>query len=431
VYIFILPKLGLGENISKGVKRVINIGVDQSLPYFDLRRARLLNVIVFSISIILLIFLAINLVQENYFLAVSDILLFVVVCIPSWILQYKKKYKANLFMITSAFFFYTTILTILEYDVNRQTEHILPAIAIMVIFLFDGWKKNLMFLIFPISFFTIRFTIMYQEFGEITFKSLHLIYLIEFTIVYVFASYFKADMMHFYKKLELSNQTKDKLFRIISHDLRSPFSSLLGTSELQKRFIESGDKEKIEKSSEIIYSASSKIYKLTQSLLEWSMTQTETFVVQKKLSNMNELIEQTVDFCEISATTKDIKIHFEPIDPIELNCDAVMTQIAVRNIIMNAVKFSHRESVIYVSAHKTDKEVFILIKDSGVGMDEETLTNVFEDSIIHSSYGTEKEKGSGLGLRISKELIEKQGGSIDAQSEPNEGSTFTVSLPIS
>lgn len=128
--------------IPRQLQALINFGINPSLSYWDERKAKLLNVIVFSISLILLIFLAINLFQKNYFLAISDIAMILVICIPSWILQYKNKYKANLLLITCAFFVCTTVLTILKYDVNRQTEHILPAISIMVIFLFDGWRKT-------------------------------------------------------------------------------------------------------------------------------------------------------------------------------------------------------------------------------------------------------------------------------------------------
>lgn len=417
-------------NIPGFFYKLINFGVDQNLSYWDLRKAKLLNVIVFSISIILLIFLAINIIQENYFLAISDILLFIFVCIPSWILQFKKKYKLNLFMITSAFVIYTTLLTILKYDVNRQTEHILPAISIMVIFLFDGWKKNLIFLIFPISFFTIRFTVMYQTLGMIEFKSLHIIYLIEFLTVYVIASYFKADMINFYHKLNMANETKIKLFRIISHDLRNPFSSLLGTSALQKRFIESGDMEKLALSADIINSSSNKIYELTESLLEWSMTQAETLEAKKEEINVTSLIKNIIDFSNINAIPKDIKLVFNPKEEIKANIDNIMTQIALRNLIMNAIKFSQRNSEIIIHQEISDKFIQIKVQDFGVGMSKDELQSIFDDNQIYSSYGTENEKGSGLGLIVCKEFIEIQKGTLIAQSEPNKGTTFTISLPL-
>ncbi|MBN2778167.1 MAG: HAMP domain-containing histidine kinase [Bacteroidales bacterium] len=395
----------------------------------ELRKAKLLNVIVSSITAFLIIFMIINLVEKNYVLAISDVILFLFVSVPSWILQYKKKYKANTILITSAFLFYTTLITILQYDVNRQTEHILPAISIMVIFLFDGWKKNLIFLLFPISFFTIRFVIMYSDLGYIDLKSLHLMYLLEFLTVYVIASYFKADMMNFYRKLQLANQTKDKLFRIISHDLKNPFSSLLGISELQLKFVERNDFDKIKSSAEIIHGSATKIYDLTQSLLDWSLSQSETINIDIQKVNITSIIAQVCDFCEITARPKDIRIRFIPKQELQWQCDSIMTQIAVRNIIMNAIKFSPRNSEIIVSQEIVDNNLQIIVQDFGVGIERDIIPNIFSENSIYSSYGTEKEKGTGLGLKISKELIEKQSGQIILSSELGKGSEFTIILP--
>lgn len=417
------------KKIAVFLQKLVDFGVDPSLPYMELRKAKLLNVIVSSITAFLIIFMIINLVEENYFLAISDVLLFLFVSVPSWILQHKKKYKTNVILITGAFLFYTTLLTILHYDVNRQTEHILPAISIMVVFLFDGWKKNLIFLLFPISFFTIRFVIMYNDIGYIDLKSLHLMYLLEFLTVFVIASYFKADMMNFYRKLLLANETKDKLFRIISHDIKNPFSSLLGTSELQLKFVERNETEKIKTSANIIHGSAIKIYDLTQSLLDWSLSQSETININIQKVNITSVIAQVCDFCEISARPKDIKIKFIPKKEVQWQCDSIMTQIALRNIIMNAIKFSPRNSEIIVNQEIVDDNLQIKVKDFGVGIGEEHIPNIFNENSIYSSFGTEKEKGTGLGLKISKELIEKQSGMITLSSELDKGSEFTIILP--
>jgi signal transduction histidine kinase len=400
------------------------------MSYWDERKAKLLNVIVFSVSAILLIFLCINLVQGNNILAICDVLLFIIVCIPSWILQLKQKYTFNLFMITGAFVIYTTLITILEYDVNRQTEHILPAISIMIIFMFDGWKKNLIFLIFPISFFTIRFVVMYRTFGAIEFQTLHIIYLIEFLIVYTIASFFKKDMMNFYDKLNMSNQTKTKLFRIISHDLKNPFSSLLGTSALQSRFIESGDMEKLKITSQIINASATKIYSLTQSLLDWSITQSETLEPKKEKINLTELTKNVIDFSNITAIHKEIEIEFLPSEALFATIDSTMTQIALRNIIMNALKFSKRGEKIIIRQIANNDFVKIEIEDFGVGISDENLETIFDANTIQSSYGTENEKGSGLGLLISKELLEKQDGLLSVTSQLEKGSVFSITLPV-
>lgn len=410
--------------------RVVNFGVDQKLPYLELRKARLMNVIIYSVSVFLLLFIGINIIIGNYFLAISDFLMLFIVCLPSLILQYKKFYKANYLLVTFAFLVLTTALTIVEHDGNRQTEHILIPIAIMPIFLFEGWKRNVMFLLFPLCFFLIRFVAMYRAIGHIEFHALHAIYTTSFLSVYVLASYFKKDMIKFYEQLKESNIIKDKLFRIISHDIRNPFSSLLGSSDLQMKYLQTGETEKLEKTSIIINSASKKIYALTQTLLDWSQTQTGTFVVRRELLDLNELIKQVVDFCSLTSRAKDIFIHFSPSTSYKLQCDSIMTQIALRNVIMNAVKFSHRNSEVFISISQNESFICIKVSDKGVGISHERLNTLFDESKIESEFGTEKEKGSGLGLIISKELIEKQDGKIKVTSTEGKGSEFVLSLPI-
>ncbi len=187
--------------------------------------------------------------------------------------------------------------------------------------------------------------------------------------------------------------------------------------------------QKLEKTSYIINSASKKIYELTQTLLDWSQTQTETFVVKRDNTNITDLVKQVADFCSITSRTKEIEIVFKPEENMFNQCDNIMTQIAVRNILMNAIKFSHRNSEIFLEVYKLDGFVNIKIADKGVGMSQDRLSTLFDGNTISSDYGTEKEKGTGLGLIISKELIEKQGGYIKVISSVGKGSEFVLSLP--
>lgn len=410
-------------------KNLVDFGVDQNLPYLELRKAKLMNVIVSSITAILLLFLIMNILISNYILAIGDIVCILLVSVPSWILQYKRKYTANLILITSAFLIFTSILTIVAYDPQRQTEHILITLAVMPIFLFEGFWKNLMFAFFPICFYIIKFIAQYNFQGYIELQPIHIIYAITFLIIYVLTSYFKKDMLHFYELLNESNKTKAKLFRIISHDIRNPFSSLLGSSDIQLRYLESGNIEKFEKTSAIINSSSKKIYDLTQTLFDWSLTQTDTFIVKKEELDLTDLIKNVVDFCSISSRPKDIELIYQPDQQIILNCDNIMTQIAVRNIITNAIKFSFRNSKIVINVFYDKNNVIISVKDDGVGISIEKQAALFDENVLNSEFGTEKERGTGLGLLISKELIENQSGTIIVSSQEGSGSEFQIILP--
>lgn len=271
---------------------------------------------------------------------------------------------------------------------------------------------------------------MSRELGYVELQPIHIIYFVSFFIVYVLVSYFRSDMIRFYRMIDASNATKDKLFRIISHDIKNPFNSLLGSSELQMKYLKAGETEKLENTSLIINLASKQIYALTQTLLEWSQTQTDTFVVKREFTDLNELVKQVVDFCSLTARAKDVLIKFSPETSCKLQCDSVMTQISLRNVIMNAIKFSYRNSEILVSVSQESKFISIEISDKGVGISQERLDSLFDESKIESEFGTEREKGTGLGLIICKELIEKQGGSIKVVSTEGKGSDFVLSLPV-
>ena len=238
-------------------------------------------------------------------------------------------------------------------------------------------------------------------------------------------------MMLYYNSLTEANATKDKLFKIISHDIRNPFSSLLSSSEMQLKFLQNRDYEKLEQTSQLINTSAKQIFELTQTLLDWSIAQTDSFKVKAEKLNINDLVEQVVTFCSIQAREKDIEIITNYGSPIYVELDNVMTQIAVRNILINAIKFSYRNSVIRVYVRQFNDFVNIEIVDKGIGMSKQKQQEIFSKAVVTAEYGTERERGSGLGIVISKELIEKQKGKISVESEEGKGSSFTLSFPLS
>ncbi len=418
------------KNINYYFQKIANFGIDPNIPYLSARKYRLINVIVLGATFFLILFFFLNIFQEKYWLAFIDIILIIVTPAFSLYLQHKKSHEFNMLYISSVFPIYTFLVCIFFYDTFRQTEHILIPMSILPLFLFDGWRKNFQFTLYIIAFFVLRYHSMMVSDGSFKIDTIHLIYLICFFIVYVLVSYFKGDMIKFYKKIEESNKTKDKLFRIISHDLRSPFNSLLGTSDIQLKYIQNKDYDRLEATSRAINLASNKIYDLTQSLLEWSLSQTEQIVVKKTKFSLNESIIKVIDLCLITSKNKEVEIVFNPQFDIEVNLDYTMFQIVLRNIIMNSVKFSFRGQSIVVETSKEKDNIVIKVRDFGVGMDEEQLNNIFSPDKYKTTIGTEKEKGSGLGLLISKELVEKHGGTIQIQSNKGEGTLVTISLPI-
>jgi PAS domain S-box-containing protein len=225
------------------------------------------------------------------------------------------------------------------------------------------------------------------------------------------------------------NATKDKFFSIIAHDLKGPFNSILGFSSLLTRQIQEKDFASIGKYAGIIEGASQQALDLLMNLLEWSRSQTGQIKFSPEQLEMSAVIDQSIDLLFGLAQEKSIIILTEI--PVNFRVFADMSMIAtiLRNLITNAIKFSHPEGEILISGDQTAKEFIISVKDNGVGIKKESISKLFRIGEIQSTLGTRKEKGTGLGLLLCKEFIEKQGGRIWVESEPGAGSIFSFSIP--
>lgn len=226
------------------------------------------------------------------------------------------------------------------------------------------------------------------------------------------------------------NATKDKFFSIISHDLRSPLSGLM-----QMLFIITEDydslpnEEKLEMITDVA-NTSKKTYELMENLLEWSSIQTGTipFYPQKLtlltlLDNLEELYNQNLKSKKIT-----LIINVDP--EISVFADKKMAETILRNLISNAIKFSYPNGIVSVSSEPANDFVVIKVIDRGVGIKKEKLSELFMVDKVQSTPGTKKETGTGLGLILCKELVEKQNGKIWVESKENEGTTFYFTLPV-
>lgn len=232
------------------------------------------------------------------------------------------------------------------------------------------------------------------------------------------------------KKLEELNQTKDNFFSIISHDLRSPFDSILGFTEILKNDLEELSKEELKLYLDSLYHSSRHIYSLLNNLLQYSRFRLgKTEFYQKKL-NLNEIIAKNLGILGGILLKKEIKTINLLKDEIYIFTDEDMINSILLNLITNAIKFSNRGGEIKISAFSQNGFANISIKDNGIGMDEQTLKKLFKLDSKKSTPGTENETGTGLGLLIVKEFIEKHGGSIKVISQPSKGSAFSFTLPL-
>jgi len=232
------------------------------------------------------------------------------------------------------------------------------------------------------------------------------------------------------EKLEELNQTKDNFFSIISHDLRSPFDSILGFTEILKNDFEELAKEEIKLYLDSLYQTSRHIYSLLNNLLQYSKFQLgKTEFLQKSIS-LNAIIEKNIEILAGSALKKEITIIKHSKEELAVFADEDMVNSILLNLITNAIKFTQRGDEMIISTSQQNGFAQISVKDNGVGMDEKTLKKIFKLDRKKSTLGTENETGTGLGLLIVKEFVEKHGGSIKVTSQPSKGTNFSFTLPL-
>jgi len=232
------------------------------------------------------------------------------------------------------------------------------------------------------------------------------------------------------KHLIETNATKDKFFSIISHDLRNPFASIVSFSRILKRDIQNLGKDELQELARELDKSVLKINNLLENLLQWSRAQTGKMKFHPEYLAVNDLIRDNINLFSGNAREKEIML-VDLVDPdLVVFADQNMTNTLIRNLLSNSLKYSDAGGKIEISGHVLNKMAHISVKDDGVGMTREQMDQLWSVNTIHTTYGTRDEKGSGLGLLLCKEFIEKQGGHISVKSEKGKGSEFTFSLPL-
>ena len=223
------------------------------------------------------------------------------------------------------------------------------------------------------------------------------------------------------------NATKDKFFTIIAHDLKNPFNSILGLIEVLVMRYDNYDDIKRKSLLSAIRNSSIKVYELLENLLQWSRSQTGAIKFKPEVFSLHEVIKNNTDLIQNVLKEKNIKLNFEISPDYTVYADRNMINTVIRNLLSNAVKFIQKGE-ISVSAVKENNYIKVFIKDTGIGMSIEQLESLFTIEGAESTKGTMGESGTGLGLIICKEFIEKNNGSISVESELNKGTTFIITL---
>ena len=231
------------------------------------------------------------------------------------------------------------------------------------------------------------------------------------------------------EQLKYEIDVKNRFFSIISHDLKSPFTSLLGMTQLMSQMADRFNKDKLVQYANNVNEAGNRIFELLQNLLEWSRLQMEGTKLDREKISLEDLTRESIEILHAIALEKDISLT-NKIKKTAAFADQDMVRTVIRNLIANSLKFTPSGGKIEVSSIKQDDAVQVTVSDTGVGMSPEQAEKIFSLDQKTTTTGTAGEKGTGLGLPLCKDMLEKNQGRIWVESTPGKGSQFHFTLPI-
>ena len=236
----------------------------------------------------------------------------------------------------------------------------------------------------------------------------------------------KDELNHLYKEQYKLNETKNKFFSIIAHDLKSPFQTILGFSELLSYEYENLTEQQRIDASKNILKVSNETFRLIENLLEWGRTQTGTANATFKTFNVRDLVLNTLPVFDSQLEKKNLKIITDLPPLLQGWADPDMIMAVIRNLVSNAIKFSPIGSQISINTRMSQNRIYISVVDSGEGIPQDIKDRLFTFDPKVQRTGTQGERGTGLGLTLCKEFMELNDGNIEFESEPGEGSTFSI-----
>ena len=230
-------------------------------------------------------------------------------------------------------------------------------------------------------------------------------------------------------ELKRLNETKNKLFSVIAHDLKNPFNSIIGFSDLLMNNPDDFSPDKVREIAGIIHQQSESTHDLLEHLLEWARSQTGSIAFRPEKIVLDQLFREVKTSLEAPAKDKDISLACDIANDIRVEADKPMLQIILRNLLHNAVKFSHPGGEVRCRAYKQGSHVSIVVEDDGIGMDANTLKGIRDGVLSTINAGTANEYGTGLGLLLCREYIARHDSRLDIHSEQGRGSSFFFNLP--
>ena len=237
-----------------------------------------------------------------------------------------------------------------------------------------------------------------------------------------------AEELHYSKKsLEKLNAEKDKLFSVVAHDLKSPFTSILGYTELLAITADTLTPSQIKEYADNAHTAASNVFRMMQTLLEWARVQIGRVDYDPERLNIRDVMREITDVYENIAKGKSVTVNLPSTDAWVI-ADRGMTATVLRNLLNNAIKFTDRGGAVDLIVTQSETEVTVTVRDNGIGMTAAQVSRFNEKMMIEGTDGTDGEGGTGLGLAICREMIEKNGGQLTVVSRMGRGTSFSFEL---
>jgi PAS domain S-box-containing protein len=240
----------------------------------------------------------------------------------------------------------------------------------------------------------------------------------------------EKEILEMQQKLLEENNSKDKFFSIISHDLKSPFGVLLSIAQLLEDNFDEMENSEIKEMLKVTRNSAENIYDLLEGLLEWSLASSNRLEFLPNMVDLNEITNNVLLVQSQNAINKNINIINSIENETFVFADKKMLSTILRNLISNGIKFTSQSGKIIISSNIVDGKLEVSVSDNGIGISELEIEKLFRIDIHHTTVGTERESGTGVGLILCKELVEKNGGKIWVKSEVGKGSIFKFTLPI-
>jgi len=230
-------------------------------------------------------------------------------------------------------------------------------------------------------------------------------------------------------ELQKLNTDKDHFMSILAHDLKSPFNSILGFLDLMVNNLRYFDLNEIERQLTIVNNATNSVYNLLEDILLWARSHSGKLPFEPTEFNFKISCDNVFEILKQNANNKNIIINTIEVENITVFADVNMLNTILRNLVSNAIKFTNKGGIITIKAQQNNSKVTISVSDDGIGISPQIMSKLFDITQVYSTTGTANEKGTGLGILLCKEFVEKHGGKIWVESELGKGTIFRFTLP--